>query len=112
MLVGMENMMVYFYTEPEFAKEVLGRIMDFQLGIAKMYVENGAEVVRLADDLGGQTSLLMSREMIEEFLVPEYRRLIEFYKKHNVIIEFHSCGCTLFFFNPRTCGGHAAPSAS
>ena len=93
MLVGMENMMVYFYTEPEFAKEVLGRIMDFQLGIAKMYVENGAEVVRLADDLGGQTSLLMSRGMIEEFLVPEYRRLIEFYKKHNVIIEFHSCGC-------------------
>ncbi len=93
MLVGMENMMVYFYTEPEYAKEVLGRIMDFQLEIAKMYVENGAEVARLGDDLGTQTSLLMSRDIIQEFLVPEYRRLISYYKQHGVIIEFHSCGC-------------------
>jgi hypothetical protein len=34
MLVGMENIMMYFYTEPGFAREVLRRIMDFQLGIA------------------------------------------------------------------------------
>lgn len=93
MLVGMENMMVYFYTEPDFAKEILHNIMDFQLGIAKLYVENGVEVVRLGDDLGGQCSLLMSREIIQEFLVPEYRRLIQFYKERGVIVEFHSCGC-------------------
>lgn len=54
MLVGMENMMVYFYEESEFAKEVLGKIMDFQMGIAKLYVENGAEVICLGDDLGSQ----------------------------------------------------------
>lgn len=37
MLVGMENMMKYFYMEPEYAKEILHKIMDFQLGIAKHY---------------------------------------------------------------------------
>lgn len=93
MLVGMENLMIYMYTEPEFVKEVLRRIMDFQLGIAETFLSYGVELVRLADDLGTQHSLLMSREMIEEFLVPEYRRLIALYKRHGVIIEFHSCGC-------------------
>ena len=43
MLVGMENMMVYFKREPDFAREVLHRIMDFQLGIARHYLGSGGE---------------------------------------------------------------------
>ena len=92
MLVGMENMMVYFYTEPEYAREILHRIMDFQLGIAAHYVPLGIEVAHLGDDLGTQNSLILSPSIIEEFLVPEYKRLFGFYKKHNIIIDFHSCG--------------------
>jgi hypothetical protein len=38
MLVGMETMMVNFLTEPEFVREVLHHIMDFQLGIAAHYL--------------------------------------------------------------------------
>lgn len=92
MLVGMENMMEYFYTEPEYAREILHRIMDFQLGIAKHYERVGVEFVGLGDDLGTQSSLLLSPKIINEFLVPEYRRLFEFYKNRNIIIGFHSCG--------------------
>jgi uroporphyrinogen decarboxylase len=92
MLVGMENMMVYFYTEPEFAREILHRIMDFQLGIAAHYVSLGIEVAYLGDDLGTQNSLIVSPTVIADFLVPEYKRLFEFYNAHNVLINFHSCG--------------------
>ena len=31
-------------------------------------------------------------EIINEFLVSEYRRIFDYYKKHNIIINFHSCG--------------------
>lgn len=92
MLVGMENMMEYMYTEPEYVKEVLGRIMDFQLGIARHYINVGVELVNLGDDLGTQNSLLLSPQAIREFLVPQYKRLFDFYKEHNVLINFHSCG--------------------
>jgi uroporphyrinogen decarboxylase len=92
MLVGMENMMEYFYTEPEYAREVLGRIMDFQIGIAKHYVKAGIEMASFGDDLGTQHSLLLSPAVIKKFLVPEYRRLFDFYKSRNVFIDFHSCG--------------------
>lgn len=92
MLVGMENMMAYFYTEPTYAREILRHIMDFQLGIAEHYLNNGVEMVSCSDDLGTQHSLLLSPEIIRGFLVPEYRRLFSLYKEHGVIIHFHSCG--------------------
>lgn len=92
MLVGMENMMEYFYTEPEYAREILHRIMDFQLGIAKHYERAGIEMASLGDDLGTQRSLILSPKIIQEFLVPEYRRLFNFYKGRKVLIGFHSCG--------------------
>jgi uroporphyrinogen decarboxylase len=92
MLVGMEAMMIYFYTEPEAVKEVLHRIMDFHLGIARHYLEVGVEIVGMSDDLGTQRGLLLSPKVIEEFFVPEYRRLFDLYKSHDVLVNFHSCG--------------------
>lgn len=93
MLVGMEAMMVYLHTEPEAVRELLHRIMDFQLAIAEHYLAVGVEMVGMGDDLGTQKGLLLSRETICEFLVPEYKRLFEFYKQRGVLINFHSCGC-------------------
>ncbi len=51
MLCGMENMMCNFYTEPEATKELLHRIMDFQLGIAKHYLAAGINAASCGDDL-------------------------------------------------------------
>ncbi|NLG51342.1 MAG: hypothetical protein GX552_14635 [Chloroflexi bacterium] len=92
MLVGMENMMCYFHTEPTAAREVLHRIMDFQLGIARHYLSLGVEMVAMGDDLGTQRALLLSPRIINEFFVPEYRRLFDLYKQHGVLVAFHSCG--------------------
>ena len=92
MLVGMEAMMMYFLTEPGFARKVLHRIMDFQLGIAEHYVGLGVEYVQLGDDLGTQKGPLLGPRIVEEFLVPEYERLMCFYRERDVLIGFHSCG--------------------
>jgi uroporphyrinogen decarboxylase len=92
MLVGMENMMVYFHTEPAFVREVLHRIMDWQLGIARHYLELGVELISCTDDLGMQLGPLIGPDMVNEFLVPEYRRLFELYRSRGVLINFHTCG--------------------
>ncbi len=91
-LVGMDNLMVAFRDEPGRVIELLRRVMDFQLGVARHYAEVGVEVVGLTDDLGGQQGLLFSPDVLQEFFVPEYRRLFSFYRKRGVIIAFHSCG--------------------
>ena len=92
MLVGMESMMVNFYTAPDAVKELLHGIMDFHLGIARHYLNIGVEMVGMSDDLGTQRGLLLSPRTIAEFLVPEYRRLFDLYKEQGVLINFHSCG--------------------
>jgi len=92
MLVGMEDLMCYFHTEPEAVKELLHRIIDFDLAVAKHYISVGVESVGMGDDLGTQNGLLFSTEIFDEFFMPEYRRLFDFYKQHKVLIGFHSCG--------------------
>ncbi len=92
MLVGMENMLCYFLSEPEAVRELFHVIMDFQLGIARHYLTVGVEMVQLGDDLGTQSRLLLSPRLVHEFLVPEYRRLCNLYRAHGVLINFHSCG--------------------
>jgi uroporphyrinogen decarboxylase len=92
MLVGMEDLMVYFLSEPDFVREVLHRIMDFQLGIARHYIALGVEFARLGDDLGTQMGPLLGPRIVGEFLVPEYERLFRLYRERNVLIGFHSCG--------------------
>jgi uroporphyrinogen decarboxylase len=92
MLVGMENMMEYFFTEPQYVREILHRIMDFQLAMARQYLSLGIETASLGDDLGTQAGPLLGPRIVEEFLVPEYRRLTELYRQRGVIINFHSCG--------------------
>lgn len=92
MLVGMENAMCYFRSEPEAMRQVLHHIMDFQLGIARHYLRLGVEMVGMSDDLGTQIGLLLSPTTIANFLVPEYQRLFTLYKENGVLVNFHSCG--------------------
>jgi uroporphyrinogen decarboxylase len=92
MLVGMENMLVYLYTAPGFARQVLHGIMDFQMGIARHYLRIGARLVYLGDDLGSQSGPLISPHLVREFFLPEYRRIFQLYKQNEVLISFHSCG--------------------
>ena len=91
-LVGMERLMMAFYDAPDAVKELLHRITNFQMRIAEHYVKNGLEAAFTGDDLGTQISLLISKDIIQQFLVQEYRRLIDFYKRHGVIVIRHSCG--------------------
>jgi uroporphyrinogen decarboxylase len=92
MLVGMQDLMCFFYTEPDAVRELLHRIMDFQLGIARHYLAVGVEMVGMGDDLGTQKGLLLSPAIVHEFLVPEYRRLFDVYKRQGILVNFHSCG--------------------
>ena len=92
MLVGMENLMVYFIEQPDFARQVLRRIMDFQMGIARHYLALGVEIVFLGDDLGTQQGPLLGPRIVNGFLRPEYQRLFDLYRQHNVRIGFHCCG--------------------
>ena len=92
MLVGMETMMMAFIDVPDFAHEVLRHIMDFQIAIARHYLDVGVEMAFLGDDLGSQRGPLLGPRIVNAFLRPEYQRLFDLYRQNHVLIGFHSCG--------------------
>jgi uroporphyrinogen decarboxylase len=92
MLVGMENLFEYFFTEPNFVLEVFHRITDFNIGIQRHYLKAGVEIAFLGDDLGCQLGPLVNPQYVAEFMVPEYKRLMSVYTGNSVLMEFHSCG--------------------
>jgi uroporphyrinogen decarboxylase len=91
-LVGMDRLMMAFFDAPDAVREIFRRITDFQLGIARHYAECGIEVASTGGDLGTQIGLLASPEIMREFMVPEWRRLIAFYKGRGAIVTRHCCG--------------------
>jgi uroporphyrinogen decarboxylase len=91
-LIGMDRLMMAFFDAPDAVREIFKRITDFQLGIARHYLKCGIEVAGTGGDLGTQVGLLISPEIMQEFMVPEWRRLIAFYKPRDVIITRHCCG--------------------
>jgi uroporphyrinogen decarboxylase len=92
MLAGMENLMISIYDNPAAVKSLLHHITNFHIQLAKLYASKGVEWVNMGDDLGHQNGLLFSRDILEEFFVPEYHRLTDIYKANSVYICFHSCG--------------------
>ena len=76
-LVGMENLLTFFRTDPEFARKLLDINAEYHLRVAESAIELGADAILCGDDLAYKTGLMMSRKDFQEFLLPYYKRIIE-----------------------------------
>lgn len=92
-LVGMENLLIYFLTEPDFVHELLDRITEYNIGVIKMAVATGGiDCVHFGDDWGSQHGLLISKEMWQEFIQPRFEKTCRYAKKLGLLVSLHSCG--------------------
>jgi uroporphyrinogen decarboxylase len=92
--------MVEFYMDlagnQVFAHALLDRLLDWQLKLAGFVLDRigqYVDIVKFADDLGTQESLLISPAMYREFIKPRQARLYQLVKdKCECPILLHSCG--------------------
>nr|WP_306469601.1 uroporphyrinogen decarboxylase family protein [Oscillatoria laete-virens] len=92
---GMENAMMDMATNPEFAHAALDRIFDYHLEVNQRLWELGGadiDVMYMAEDLGSQTSLLMSRKNIHEFILPHQKAMADCARSYGIHIFYHSDG--------------------
>lgn len=77
------------------------KITDLASFRAMRYAEAGADVLMLGDDLGMQSSIMMSAAMYREWLKPRLQRVIAAAKaaKPDILIQYHSCGFVLPLIN-------------
>ncbi len=93
-LRGMERLMIDMALEDEKAVFLLDKITDLAYYRIQKYASASADIIALGDDIGMQSSLMMSKEMYRTTLKPRLERVIHAAKtlKPDVIIQYHSCG--------------------
>ena len=92
LLLGYEELMLLYATEPAFVEEVMDRILEFQLGLAKRYIDLGVDAVRIGDDYGSQLAMQMSPKTWRTVIKPRLAKVYDVYHAAEVVVMQHSCG--------------------
>lgn len=92
---GMESALVTMMTEPDMYRAVDRKILDFYLKSNEIFYESTKgrlNAVLIGNDMGSQTSLMLSPQLIREFIIPGARELVEQAKSYGLKVIYHSCG--------------------
>ena len=92
---GMEQAYVDLVTEPEVAGAILSHIFDYYFHVNQRMFEIGKgriDITYVAEDLGGQTGLLMSLDLIRRFLLPNQKRMADLARSCGIHIFYHTDG--------------------
>ena len=93
-LTGMTEYMIPMAMGESWIELLNDKVEAWTLGLAKQLVELGVDAVWFGEDLGTQTSMLISPDMWREKFKPRYQRMIKELKTINpeVMIIMHSDG--------------------
>ncbi|MDR0362232.1 MAG: uroporphyrinogen-III decarboxylase-like protein [Planctomycetota bacterium] len=91
-LRGMENLMVDFYENPEFVRELFDAICDYNLRQVDEALKYDIDAVYFGDDWGMQTGLQMGPALWREFIKPVLKRMYGRVRDAGKKVMIHSCG--------------------
>jgi uroporphyrinogen decarboxylase len=92
---GMELAMMDLVAEPEFAMHALNRIFTYHFELACRTFEIGrgrVDVTYVAEDLGGQSALLMALPQIRKFFLPNQKKMADLAKSFGIHVFYHTDG--------------------
>ncbi len=91
---GMENLMMDMMSEDPMADALLDRVTEISLSRAILYANAGVDILFLGDDIGMQSSIMMSEQLYCDWLKPRLKHIISEVKKirPDIIICYHTCG--------------------
>jgi uroporphyrinogen decarboxylase len=91
-LRGMERLMIDFFDHPDFARELLRCIADYNIAQVREALKYDIDAVYFGDDWGQQHGLQMGPRRWREFIYPELRRMYDVVRKGGKFVMIHSCG--------------------
>ena len=93
LLLGMENALVAYLTEPEEMYQLIGAIADYKIAVmAKLDDVINMDIQWYGDDWGTQSNLFLPVEVWRALIKPHTKRIYDSVKKRGRLIDQHSCG--------------------
>lgn len=94
-LRGFENAMLDYAEEDIRLNRLLDMIVSYYMPLVEYHIRRGVDVMRFAEDLGAQTSVMISPKTFEKWIAPAYNRLMQPCRDHNILTFLHSDGYIL-----------------
>ena len=83
--MGMENLSVMFYDDPEFVREIMNYIADFICKtLIKALEQVKFDLAMMWEDMAMKTGPLLSPELFKKFCLPGYRKVTALLKEHGI----------------------------
>ena len=94
-LMGMENVCLKMFDEPELVDAVLGHLVDYYAATSQRIFDAaavGIDIFFIGNDFGSQRGPLLSEAMFRRFLLPHLGRLVELGHAYGLLVMLHCCG--------------------
>jgi uroporphyrinogen decarboxylase len=94
-LVGMEELYLRMYNDPQFVDTLLDYIVGYYEGSNRRILDTAADVIDIlfiGNDFGSQTGPLMDVELFERFMLPHLKRLFNLGHDYGLLVQLHCCG--------------------
>ena len=94
-LVGMENLYLAMYDQPELVDALMQHLVDYYAASSQRIFDAAGDAIDIffiGNDLGGQAGPLLSPALFERFLLPHLSRLIDIGHAYGLKVQLHCCG--------------------
>lgn len=94
-LRGYEQFMMDMVLDPEIPHFIMAKLTDFYCEYVRRAMDHAGDKIDMVytyDDIAGQNSLLISKDMWKEYIKPYHKKLNETIKSYDKTIMYHSCG--------------------
>ena len=89
-LRGINTLMLDFYDDPSFIRDVFGYTVEVGLRFARTQISAGADIIGIGDPAAS----LVSRKIYEEFVWPYEKKLVDGLHELGARVRLHICGNT------------------
>lgn len=84
-MMGVEELLISFYDQPELIHEMMDYLTDFWLTIyEKVCRDVQVDVIHIWEDMSGKAGSLISPAMVREFMLPNYKKIKAFADAHGI----------------------------
>lgn len=94
-LLGMENVYLKMYDQPQLIDAVLQHIVDYYAAASQKIFDAAADVIDIffiGNDFGSQMGPLMGVDQFRRFMLPHLKRLIDLGHQYGLLVQLHCCG--------------------
>jgi len=89
---GIDKLLIDMFRRPKLAREFLEKIAETCLGMIKVMIDGGVEVIFITDDYADNRNPFMNMKMFREFELPNIRKVVELCARRGVPVLKHSDG--------------------